>query len=127
MDGFEDGSSNGGGGDGGGRVIQANGGGGGVWDFLSGLGQTDESSVAADGPVLVLAATNRPEVLDQALVRPGRFDRLVTVGRPDASGRAAILRVHVRSITTTATPADVTEIAKEADGFSGADLVGTCG
>ena len=58
----------------------------------------------------------------QALIRPGRFDRLVTVGLPDRQGRAAILRVHARNIATSATPTELDAIAETADGFSGADL-----
>ena len=52
----------------------------------------------SDANVIVLGATNRPEVLDPALLRPGRFDRRVFVQAPDAAGRAAILRVHTRSV-----------------------------
>ncbi len=70
---------------------------------------------------VVIAATNRQDILDPALLRPGRFDRLVTVGNPDMKGREAILRVHTRKITMD--PAvDLRSIARGTPGFSGADL-----
>ena len=71
--------------------------------------------------VIVMAATNRPDVLDPALLRPGRFDRQVTVGLPDKRGRVAILGIHTRGIPL-ATEVDTDQIAKSTTGFSGADL-----
>lgn len=71
--------------------------------------------------VIVVAATNRPDVLDPALLRPGRFDRQVVVGLPDVKGREQILRVHSRKVPT-ADDVDVTVIARSTPGFSGADL-----
>jgi len=71
--------------------------------------------------VIVLAATNRPDVLDPALLRPGRFDRHVTLDLPDRNDRAAILRVHVRKVPLAA-DADLTRLAAGTPGFSGADL-----
>ena len=71
--------------------------------------------------VIVLAATNRPDVLDQALVRPGRFDRQVVVERPQRDGRRAILEVHTRNIPL-APDVDLTALARGTIGFSGADL-----
>jgi len=71
--------------------------------------------------VIVLAATNRPDVLDQALLRPGRFDRQVTVDRPDVQGRIKILQVHSRGKTLGA-DVDFEKIARRTPGFSGADL-----
>jgi cell division protease FtsH len=71
--------------------------------------------------VIVLAATNRPEVLDRALLRPGRFDRQVVVDAPDLNGRLAILRLHVRR-KPLATGADLRKIAAQTPGFPGADL-----
>lgn len=71
--------------------------------------------------VIVLAATNRPDILDPALLRPGRFDRRVTVDLPNASQRAAILRVHSRN-KPLAPDVDLEEIARGTPGFSGADL-----
>lgn len=72
-------------------------------------------------PVIVLAATNRPEVLDAALLRPGRFDRQVVVDRPDFDGRVAILKVHMRDVKF-ANDIDIEEIARLTVGFAGADL-----
>ncbi len=71
--------------------------------------------------VIVVAATNRPDVLDPALLRPGRFDRQVIVGLPDVRGREQILRVHSRQVPT-ADDVDVSVIARGTPGFSGADL-----
>jgi cell division protease FtsH len=71
--------------------------------------------------VIVMAATNRPDVLDPALLRPGRFDRQVTVGLPDRKGRVAILRIHTRGIPLNS-EVDVERIARSTTGFSGADL-----
>lgn len=71
--------------------------------------------------LVLLAATNRPEILDPALLRAGRFDRQVLVDRPDRTGRVAILKVHMRKITT-ARDVDPEQIASLTTGFSGADL-----
>ena len=71
--------------------------------------------------VIVIAATNRPDVLDPALLRPGRFDRQVTVGLPDRRGREAILRIHSRGIPVSSN-VDLDGIAGATPGFSGADL-----
>ncbi|MBC7980906.1 MAG: ATP-dependent zinc metalloprotease FtsH, partial [Armatimonadetes bacterium] len=71
--------------------------------------------------VIIIAATNRPDVLDPALLRPGRFDRQVTVSLPDVNGREEILRVHVRKIKLAAN-VDLTVIARGTPGFSGAEL-----
>ncbi|MDR3178328.1 MAG: ATP-dependent zinc metalloprotease FtsH, partial [Campylobacteraceae bacterium] len=72
-------------------------------------------------PVIVLAATNRPEVLDAALLRPGRFDRQVVVDRPDFQGRLAILKVHIKDLKISK-DVDLEEIARLTVGFAGADL-----
>ncbi len=71
--------------------------------------------------VIIMAATNRPEVLDQALMRPGRFDRLVVVDRPDLNGRLAILHVHARKVKLGA-DADLRTIAAQTPGVAGAEL-----
>ncbi len=71
--------------------------------------------------IVVLAATNRPEILDPALLRAGRFDRQILVDRPDKKGREAILRVHIKKIKT-AGDVDIEKIAAMTTGFSGADL-----
>ena len=76
---------------------------------------------AANEGVIVLAATNRQDILDPALLRPGRFDRQVYVGRPDMKGREEILRVHTRK-KPLADDVDLKEIARETTGFTGADL-----
>ena len=75
----------------------------------------------ANEGIIILAATNRPDILDPALLRPGRFDRQVTVGRPDVRGREAILGVHTRKKPLTA-EVDLSVIAKQTPGFTGADL-----
>ncbi|HEY1269685.1 MAG TPA: ATP-dependent zinc metalloprotease FtsH, partial [Candidatus Binatia bacterium] len=71
--------------------------------------------------IIVLAATNQPDVLDKALLRPGRFDRRVIVNLPDKNGREAILRVHTRTVPL-AKDMSLTEIAAATPGFSGADI-----
>jgi cell division protease FtsH len=71
--------------------------------------------------VILIAATNRPDVLDPALLRPGRFDRRVVVARPDVKGREEILRVHTRKVPL-ADDVDLSVIARGSPGFSGADL-----
>ena len=76
---------------------------------------------SANEGVIVLAATNRQDILDPALLRPGRFDRQVYVGRPDMKGREEILRVHTRK-KPLAEDVDLKEIARETTGFTGADL-----
>ncbi len=71
--------------------------------------------------VIIIAATNRPDVLDPALLRPGRFDRQVTINLPDVNGREEILRVHVKKIKLAA-GVDLSKIARGTPGFSGAEL-----
>ena len=71
--------------------------------------------------VIILAATNRPEILDPALLRPGRFDRQVVIDRPDLRGREKILRVHTRQVTL-APGLDLAQVAARTPGFVGADL-----
>lgn len=74
-----------------------------------------------DVPVIVLAATNRPEILDQALMRPGRFDRQVLVDKPDFQGRVKILKVHMRNVKMD-DDVEIEEIARLTAGLAGADL-----
>ena len=74
-----------------------------------------------DTNVIVMAATNRPDVLDPALLRPGRFDRRVTIDKPDIKEREAILKIHVRN-KPLANDVDLRQIAERTPGFSGADL-----
>jgi cell division protease FtsH len=71
--------------------------------------------------IVVVAATNRPDILDPALLRPGRFDRQVTVGAPDVKGREQILHIHAKKVALDAT-VDLRQIARGTPGFSGADL-----
>jgi len=78
----------------------------------------------ANTGVIILAATNRPEVLDRALLRPGRFDRQVVVDAPDLSGREAILKIHSRN-KPFAADVDLHIVAQTTPGFSGADLANT--
>lgn len=82
---------------------------------------TEMDGFEAHENVLVLAATNRPDVLDSALLRPGRFDRKITLDRPHKNARSAILQVHVRKVPL-ATDVDLEQIAARTIGFSGADL-----
>ncbi|CAI6159248.1 MAG: ATP-dependent zinc metalloprotease FtsH [uncultured Sulfurimonas sp.] len=74
-----------------------------------------------DTPIIILAATNRPEILDQALLRPGRFDRQVLVDKPDFEGRVKILHVHMKNVKMDA-DVDVEEVARLTAGLAGADL-----
>jgi cell division protease FtsH len=83
---------------------------------------TEMDGFGDDGKtVIVLAATNRPEVLDQALLRPGRFDRQVLIDRPDKSGRAAILDIHAKKVSLEP-DVDLQVLATRTSGFAGADL-----
>jgi len=74
-----------------------------------------------DTNVIIIAATNRPDILDPALLRPGRFDRRVTLDRPDVKGREAILKVHVKG-KPLEPQADLASVARGTPGFAGADL-----
>lgn len=71
--------------------------------------------------VILIAATNRPDVLDPALLRPGRFDRQIVIDRPDIAGREAILKVHIKNVKLDKS-VDLSVIARQTPGFSGADL-----
>ncbi|WP_373001907.1 ATP-dependent zinc metalloprotease FtsH [Marinobacter sp.] len=82
---------------------------------------TEMDGFEAHENVLVLAATNRPDVLDSALLRPGRFDRKITLDRPHKEARTAILKVHVRKVPL-ASDVDLEQLAARTIGFSGADL-----
>ncbi|WP_033826392.1 ATP-dependent zinc metalloprotease FtsH [Bacillus andreraoultii] len=75
----------------------------------------------ANEGIIIVAATNRPDILDPALLRPGRFDRQITVDRPDVKGREAVLRVHARNKPLDSS-VDLKTIAMRTPGFSGADL-----
>lgn len=82
---------------------------------------TEMDGFDANNGVVIIAATNRPDVLDAALLRPGRFDRQVVVDRPDLEGRVAILKVHMRG-KALAKDLDARAVAKRVPGFTGADL-----
>jgi AFG3 family protein len=75
--------------------------------------------------IIILAATNRPDVLDSALLRPGRFDRQITIDRPDLVGREAIFKVHLKPIKTSQT-LDIHKLAEQTPGFAGADIANVC-
>ena len=85
------------------------------------LAEIDGFKTNAEAPVIIMAATNRPEVLDPALLRAGRFDRQVTVGNPDLVGRQQILRIHSKNVIL-APDFDIERAARMTPGFSGADL-----
>jgi cell division protease FtsH len=85
------------------------------------LSEIDGFNAEKDKPVIIMAATNRPEVLDQALLRAGRFDRQITVSAPDLTGRLQILRIHTKNIKL-APDFDLERAARMTPGFSGADL-----
>ncbi len=85
------------------------------------LAEIDGFKTGASAPVIIMAATNRPEVLDPALLRAGRFDRQVVVGNPDLIGRQQILRIHSKNIKL-AEDFDIERAARMTPGFSGADL-----
>lgn len=75
--------------------------------------------------IIILAATNRPDVLDSALLRPGRFDRQISIDRPDLVGREAIFKVHLKPIKISQT-LDVHKLAEQTPGFAGADIANVC-
>jgi len=75
--------------------------------------------------VIIVAATNRQDVLDTALLRPGRFDRVISIDKPDLTGRAQIFRVHLKSIKT-APEVDADKLAAQTPGFAGADIANIC-
>ena len=78
-----------------------------------------------DTGIIILAATNRPDVLDSALLRPGRFDRQISIDRPDVVGREAIFKVHLMAIKISET-LDIHKLAEQTPGFAGADIANVC-
>jgi cell division protease FtsH len=78
-----------------------------------------------DTGIIILAATNRPDVLDSALLRPGRFDRQITIDKPDVKGREAIFKVHLTPIKV-AEGLDIYKLAEQTPGFAGADIANVC-
>jgi AFG3 family protein len=80
---------------------------------------------ATDSGVIILAATNRPDVLDSALLRPGRFDRQISIDKPDVVGREAIFKVHLKPIKLDPT-VDVKKLSAQTPGFAGAEIANVC-
>lgn len=80
---------------------------------------------ASDSGIIILAATNRPDVLDSALLRPGRFDRQISVDKPDVIGREAIFKVHLRPLHLNE-DVDVKKLAVQTPGFAGAEIANVC-
>jgi cell division protease FtsH len=78
-----------------------------------------------DTGIIVLAATNRPDVLDSALLRPGRFDRQISIDKPDLKGREDIFKVHLKPIKISKT-LDIHKLAEQTPGFAGADIANVC-
>ncbi|MFM8744734.1 MAG: ATP-dependent zinc metalloprotease FtsH, partial [Cytophagales bacterium] len=80
---------------------------------------------ATDSGVIILAATNRPDVLDSALLRPGRFDRLISIDKPDIVGREQIFKVHLKPIKMSKN-VDIKKLAAQTPGFAGAEIANVC-
>ncbi|HWB24963.1 MAG TPA: ATP-dependent zinc metalloprotease FtsH [Chitinophagaceae bacterium] len=80
---------------------------------------------AGDAGIIILAATNRPDVLDSALLRPGRFDRQISIDKPDVKGRESIFKVHLKPIKISQT-LDIHKLAEQTPGFAGADIANVC-
>jgi AFG3 family protein len=78
-----------------------------------------------DSGIIILAATNRPDVLDSALLRPGRFDRQISIDKPDLKGREAIFKVHLKPIKISS-KLDIYKLAEQTPGFAGADIANVC-
>jgi cell division protease FtsH len=81
---------------------------------------------STDNGVILMAATNRPDVLDSALLRPGRFDRQIGIDRPDLKGREAIFKVHLKTIKTDGVTVDAFTLAEMTPGFAGAEIANIC-
>jgi AFG3 family protein len=86
---------------------------------------TEMDGFATDLGVIILAATNRPDILDSALLRPGRFDRQISIDRPDLNGREEIFKVHLKPIKT-AEGVDPMKLSIQTAGFAGADIANVC-
>ncbi|HOA38092.1 MAG TPA: ATP-dependent zinc metalloprotease FtsH [Flavihumibacter sp.] len=80
---------------------------------------------SGESGIIVLAATNRPDVLDSALLRPGRFDRQIGIDKPDVKGREAIFKVHLKPIKVSE-QVDIHKLAEQTPGFAGADIANVC-
>ena len=97
---------------------------GGAWERVVAQLLTSMDGVEGLKNVTVMAATNRPDMIDPALLRPGRFDRMVLVGKPDLEARLSILKVHTRRMPLK--DVDLGSIASRTDGYVGADLEALC-
>jgi AFG3 family protein len=86
---------------------------------------TEMDGFGTDIGIIILAATNRPDILDSALLRPGRFDRQISIDKPDLKGRAAIFRVHLKPLKLAA-DVDETKLATQTAGFAGAEIMNVC-
>ena len=80
---------------------------------------------SGESGIIVLAATNRPDVLDTALLRPGRFDRQISIDKPDLKGREHIFKVHLKPIKIS-DKVDIHKLAEQTPGFAGADIANVC-
>jgi len=87
---------------------------------------TEMDGFGTDSGVIILAATNRPDVLDSALMRPGRFDRQIGIDRPDLVGREAIFKVHLKPLTKLAPDVDPKKLSAQTPGFAGAEIANVC-
>lgn len=79
-----------------------------------------------DSGVIIMAATNRPDILDSALLRPGRFDRQISVDRPDLVGREEIFKVHLKPLTKLGSDVDAHKLSEQTPGFAGAEIANVC-
>lgn len=87
---------------------------------------TEMDGFGTDSGVIILAATNRPDILDTALLRPGRFDRQIAIEKPDLIGREAIFRVHLKPLKKLAPEVDPKKLSAQTPGFAGAEIANVC-
>ena len=87
---------------------------------------TEMDGFTTNSGVIILAATNRPDILDSALMRPGRFDRQISIDKPDIVGREAIFKVHLRPIKIDVGDVDAHKLAEQTPGFAGAEIANIC-
>ena len=87
---------------------------------------TEMDGFGTDTGVIILAATNRPDVLDTALLRPGRFDRQIGIDKPDLVGREQIFKVHLKPLTKLSDDVDPKKLASQTPGFAGAEIANVC-
>ncbi|MDX5319808.1 MAG: AAA family ATPase, partial [Bacteroidota bacterium] len=87
---------------------------------------TEMDGFGTDSGVIILAATNRPDILDSALMRPGRFDRQIAIDKPDLVGREAIFKVHLKPLSKLAPDVDAKKLSAQTPGFAGAEIANVC-